>query len=172
LIISVGFRVIQKVRNGDEKISMTDRIKKAFIDTNIWVYQVDRSATTKRKIVTDFLNTLAESHKVVISTQVLNEFFVVATRKLGVDSRDAKIMVQGLQDADVVVIDTQHIDAAMDLGTLTRISHWDALMVVAAGAAGCEVLVSEDLTHDRVIDGVRVVNPFTSGGGGKRKKAN
>ena len=155
---------------------MAGKIKRAFIDTNIWVYQVDRSEAPKRKIVTDFLKTLAESHRIVISTQVLNEFFVVATRKLGIDSRDAKVLVQGLQDADVVVIDTQHIDAAMDLGTLERISHWDALMVAAASAAGCDVLVSEDLTHDRVLDGVKVVNPFQfggkGGGKGRGKRAN
>jgi predicted nucleic acid-binding protein len=68
--------------------------------------------------------------------------------------------VELLAEFDVVAPDVSDILAAIDLHRLQQISFWDALVVRAAGQAGCVVLFSEDMQDRRGVDGVRIVNPF------------
>src|SRR5262249_7126427 len=96
----------------------------------------------------------------VLSTQVLQEYFVVATKKLGVEAEYARRKVELLSSLDVVRPDVTDVLAAIDLTRLRSISFWDALIVRAAENAGCAVLLSEDLQDGEVISGVRIKNPF------------
>jgi predicted nucleic acid-binding protein len=61
---------------------------------------------------------------------------------------------------DLVRVDLDLILAAIDLSRLHSFSFWDALIVRAAAAAGCGLLLSEDLQHGQVVDGVRIEDPF------------
>ena len=92
--------------------------------------------------------------------QVLQEYFATVTRKLGLDPSVARRKVELLAEFDVVAPDVSDILAAIDLHRLQQISFWDALIVRAAGQAGCVVLFSEDMQGRREVDGVRIVNPF------------
>jgi predicted nucleic acid-binding protein len=94
------------------------------------------------------------------SLQVLQEYFVTVTRKLGVDARIVRRKVELLAEFDVAAPDVADILAAVDLHRLHGFSFWDALVLRAAKQAGCNVLLSEDFQESREIDGVRVVNPF------------
>jgi predicted nucleic acid-binding protein len=96
-----------------------------------------------------------------VSLQVLQEYFVAATKKLGVAAEIAQRKVEVLARARVVRLEAKDIVAAIELHRLTRISFWGALIVQAARCAGATVLYSEDLQAGAVVGGVRVTNPFT-----------
>jgi len=95
-----------------------------------------------------------------VSTQVLQEFYGAATRKLGHDPLAAKQVVQRIALNELVLINVTHIEAAIDLSVLNRISFWDALLFAAANAANCSAILTEDLSPGSVIGGVRVLSPF------------
>jgi predicted nucleic acid-binding protein len=96
----------------------------------------------------------------VVSTQVLQEYFVAATTKLGLSPAVARENVERFARLDVVLVRPELILGAIDLHQLNKVSFWDALVVRCASATSCSVLLSEDLNHGQVIDGVRVENPF------------
>ena len=136
---------------------MSDRV---FLDTNVLVYADDLSAGNKRARALALLGELIREARAVLSTQILQEYFVVATRKLGVSPESARRKVEALSHLDVVLVRPELIIAAIDLHRLHSISFWDALVVRSAAAAGCARIVSEDLQHGQVLDGVRIENPF------------
>jgi predicted nucleic acid-binding protein len=131
-----------------------------FLDTNVLLYADDEDATGKRDRARHLLREAFSAGDAVVSTQVLQEFFVNATRKLGVDPAIARRKVELVAELDVVRVDVDLICSAIDLHRLHSISFWDALIVRAAAVAGCGLLLTEDLQHGRVIDGVRVEDPF------------
>ena len=96
----------------------------------------------------------------IVSTQVLQEYFVAATR-LGLPPEIAQQHVATYAQANVVQVTTELILAAIDLHRLHKLSFWDALIVRSAGAAGCSVLFSEDRKHGQSHDGVLIQNPFS-----------
>jgi predicted nucleic acid-binding protein len=91
---------------------------------------------------------------------VLQEYFVAATHRLSVPADIARRKVELLARLDLVIIDAVDILGAADLHRLHSFSFWDALIVRCALRAGCTTLYSEDLQADRIIDGLKVVNPF------------
>jgi predicted nucleic acid-binding protein len=136
---------------------VTERV---FLDTNILIYADDLDAGDKRTRARALLAQHITERSAVLSTQVLQEFFVVATRKLGVRPEVVRRKVELLSTMDVVAIDPPLILAAIDLHRLHPISFWDALVVRSASRAGCRRLLTEDLQHGSTIDGVRIDNPF------------
>ena len=137
---------------------MTER---TFVDTNVWVYAVDEADPAKHARALALLTPSADSD-FVVSTQVLIEFYVVVTRKLSVpvSGEDAQAMVDELAKLPVVSTDSQLVMAAMAGSREWGISLWDALIVRAAEVSGCDLVLSEDLTHGGVYGSVRVENPF------------
>jgi len=131
-----------------------------FLDTNVLFYADDLDAGDKRVKAQQVLREAMSSGEGVLSTQVLQEFFVIATRKLGVEPAMARRKVELLAEMDLVRVDLAMILAAIDLSRLHSFSFWDALIVRTAAAAGCGLLLSEDLQHGQVVDGVRIENPF------------
>jgi predicted nucleic acid-binding protein len=135
-------------------------VERTFLDTNVLVYADDLDAGDKRTRARQVLAELLSSAAAVLSTQVLQEFYVVATKKLSVDPAIARRKVELLARADVVRIDEALILQAIDLHRLHTLSFWDALVIKAAARAGCVRLLSEDLQEGRTIEGVRIENPF------------
>jgi predicted nucleic acid-binding protein len=134
--------------------------ERVFVDTNVLVYADDLDAGEKAAKAREIIRALYTDMSGVLSTQVLQEFFVVSTRKLGVDKAIARRKVELLSKLDVVTIQLPHILQAIDLHRLHSVSFWDALIISCAAAAGCVRLLSEDLQHGAVIAGVRIENPF------------
>ena len=133
-----------------------------FIDTNILVYAHDRSETRKQPIAQAVLEDLWQRRAGSLSTQVLQEFYVVATRKFvpPMSPFDAREIVALYGEWSLVEIDVALILAASELGERHEMSFWDALIVEAADRSGATRLFTEDLQHGRRIRGVRVANPF------------
>jgi len=128
-----------------------------FIDTNVLAYAYDADSGHKGARAREILG---EIDGAVVSTQVLLEFFAVLTRKLGLDRDTADEAIESLMGLEVVATDTRLVREGLRISREHDISHWDAMIVAAAAASGCEVLLTEDLNDGQVIDGVRVVNPF------------
>ncbi|MGH2407264.1 MAG: PIN domain-containing protein [Candidatus Limnocylindrales bacterium] len=138
--------------------------ERTFIDTNIWVYVVDRADARKQAVARGVLEPSVDKD-FVISAQVLGEFFTVVTGKLAhtVSIEDGRAMVSRMVELPVVPIDAQLVTDAIAAAEQWAISYWDALIVAAARVAGCRVLLSEDLTHGVVYGSIRVENPFLAG---------
>jgi predicted nucleic acid-binding protein len=131
-----------------------------FLDTNVLIYADDLDAGSKCHRAREVLEDAMATGEGVVSTQVLQEFFVITTGKLGVDPGLARRKVELLAEMHLVRIDLGLLLAAIDLSRLHSFSFWDALIIRAAASAGCGLLLTEDLQHGRVVDGVRIENPF------------
>ncbi|MEO7118829.1 MAG: PIN domain-containing protein [Candidatus Limnocylindrales bacterium] len=137
---------------------MTDR---SFVDTNVWVYAVDANEPKKQARARHILKPDA-GEDLVISAQVLGEFFVTVTRKFArsVPEDDARAMVERMARLPVVPIDAGLVTAAMVASREWQISYWDALILSAAEMSGCRTVLSEDLSDGTTYGSVTVVNPF------------
>jgi predicted nucleic acid-binding protein len=134
-----------------------------FVDTNVLLYAHDRSAGPKREIASALLADLWGTRTGVLSTQVLQEFYVNATRKLAkpLPAARARAMVRRYATWPLHTIDAADIIAASELEKRHRQSFWDALVIVSAARMGAVRLASEDLQHGRRIAGVEIVDPFS-----------
>lgn len=135
---------------------------RSFVDTNILVYAVDDADSAKQETARTLL---AETANIVVSAQVLNEFYVAVTRKLSppVESDVARDLVCNLARLPCVAIDAQLVQLAIGAGQRWQLSHWDALVIEAARQAGCTRVLTEDLSDGAVYDGLSIENPFATG---------
>jgi predicted nucleic acid-binding protein len=136
---------------------MSDRV---FIDTNIFVYADDDTVKGKRDRARETLAPLLRTRRAVVSTQVMQEYFVTATKKLRLSPAQARRRVEQLERLDVILVRPELVLGAIDLHRLHDLSFWDALIIKAASVGGCARLLSEDLNYGQVIDGVMIENPF------------
>ena len=135
---------------------------RALFDTNVLVYLYDNDAPVKKQRAQQLLAEEAGLGQVLLSTQVLQEFFVCVTRKLAepMPVVDAERAVRRLTAFPVVQVDPTMILDAISISNRYGFSFWDALIVQAAIQGGASTLYSEDMQHDQSIEGVRIVNPF------------
>lgn len=135
---------------------------KPFVDTNLLLYAYDRQAGERRARAAALLRALWQRGGGMLSTQVLNEFFVNVTRKIDPPLAPAKARVV-IGDYCTWQVEQTGCDTvlhATELQARYRLSFWDALIVAAAAQGGAATLLSDDLNAGQVIAGVRVVNPF------------
>ena len=137
-------------------------IAKAFVDTNVLVYAYDRAAGARHERAAELIEELWDSGLGVVSTQVLQEFYVNVRRKAGapVSREEARTLVSDYLLWEPVVNDASSIVDAIDLGDSHQLSFWDALIVVAAQRAGAAVLYTEDLNDGQQFGTVTINNPF------------
>jgi predicted nucleic acid-binding protein len=135
-------------------------IAEVVLDTNVLVYAVSRAAddVAKRRIALE----LIETRNVGLSGQILQEFFVVVTKKnrrvLSAD--DALDWIESFEDFPIVPIDASLVRRGAELSERYQISYWDGAVVAAAQALQAATLYTEDLNHNQLYGDVRVVNPF------------
>ena len=132
-----------------------------FADTNVLLYAISREPAEGAKAAR--ANELLGERDLAISAQVLQEFYVQATRATRPDAiahDDAVELVESFQRFPVAPITAALMHAAMRTRNRFRISYWDAAILEAARTLGCEVVLSEDLSDAVDYDGVRVQNPF------------
>jgi predicted nucleic acid-binding protein len=134
--------------------------RRSFIDTNVLIYSVDRADPAKQAIALGLIGRHAKERTGVISTQVLQEFYSAATRKLGIEPIQAREQLRAFRVFDIVQVTPAIIEDGVDCSILNTISFWDGLIVASASAAKCAELLSEDLADRQIIQGVAVRNPF------------
>ncbi|HJP31079.1 MAG TPA: PIN domain-containing protein [Candidatus Latescibacteria bacterium] len=133
--------------------------KHVFLDSNILVYCADRHDSDLRARCRMHLQTLRSSGRAVISTQVLQEFYSVTTRKFSLDPIQAREFVADFRQIPTTVITPELIDEAIACHQADSISFWDALIVVAASSADCQLLLTEGLNAGQTIRGVEIIRP-------------
>jgi predicted nucleic acid-binding protein len=133
-----------------------------FVDTNVLAYAHDRSEPVKQPVARALLHGLWRDRAGALSTQVLQELYVVATRKFDppMPRGAARVLVALYAAWPVARVDVPLVLAASELEERHRLSFWDALVVEAARRAGATRLVTEDLQPGRQIAGVWIENPF------------
>ena len=103
-----------------------------FTDSNILLYAYDVREPHKRAIARELLDRLWNEGGGLLSTQVLSEFYHVATRKMGLAGAHAQAEVEAYREWTSLAADKEHVAAAIDLSIADTISFWDALIVVSA----------------------------------------
>jgi predicted nucleic acid-binding protein len=133
---------------------------RSFVDTNVLVYLFDRDAPGKQQRAREILAGAGET--LVISTQVLQEFYVAVTRKLAtpLPAAEAESAVRDLATFDVLVVDVPLVQAAIATARTSKLAFWDALIIESARSGGCTRLFSEDLQDGQTFGRLRVENPF------------
>jgi predicted nucleic acid-binding protein len=133
-----------------------------FVDTNLLVYLRDSRDRRKQRSAALWMAWLWDSRAGRISTQVLHEYYVTVTAKLspGLPVEDAREDVMALTSWHPVVPGMDLIEAAWRVQDRWGFSFWDSLIVAAANAAACDVILTEDLSSGQLLDDLRVVNPL------------
>jgi len=139
---------------------MSDR---AFLDTNILVYAYDQHEPHKQRKAQELITDGIEKENLLISVQVLGEFFNVVTRHIPqpMTPDEAQEIIAAISILPVQEIDLTMVNRAIDTHKTYRISYWDALIVTAAERAACTLILSEDLSDSQAYHNMVVRNPFT-----------
>jgi len=137
---------------------------RSFFDTNILVYLFDEDFPEKKAQAQALLEKETKNGKTLISTQVLQEFYVTVTRKLEVplSPEKAEEVVRQFMVFPLVEISSSHILKAIRKSINLQFSFWDALIIEAAISGGASILYTEDLQHGQIIDNLKILNPFQS----------
>ena len=135
---------------------------KTFVDTNVLVYAHDLDAGDRHAVAAKLVADLWETRNAVISTQVLQEFYVNATRKIPspLPRAVARQIVKAYTAWQTEIVGPPEIEVASELEEQHRLSFWDALIVAAALKGGAGTILTEDMSSGRSISGVRIENPF------------
>ena len=132
-----------------------------FVDTNVLLYAVSRHPDERDKA--QRANDILASRDLALSIQVLQEFYVQATRSGRPDPlthEQAVGLVESFMRFPVTPITAELMRSAFATRRRWGISYWDAAIVEAGRSLGCDVVLTEDLNDGEDYDGVRVENPF------------
>ena len=132
-----------------------------FVDTNVLLYAIstDSGERDKAAVAQDLLS----ARDLTLSAQVLQEFYVQATRASRADALthdQAAALVTAYGRFPVQGTTLELVHAAMAASHRHRLSYWDAAIIEAARLSGCTEVLSEDLSSEQDYDGVAVTNPF------------
>ena len=133
-----------------------------FIDTN--VYAEDNRDTSKQTQAWDLIRALLLERRGVISLQVLQEFHVVATRKLNMDPEAARHRILRCSRFEIIPLQFPDLLSAIDLQQLHNLSFWDALIVKAALNGSSKVLHSEGMHSGHINETLALNNPVALAG--------
>jgi len=134
-----------------------------FIDTNIFIYSFDQQETVKRDIAKEMIKKALIDGKGFISSQVIQEFFNVATKKFEspLSVLEAKDFMENVfKLLNVVQPNFDFISKGLDVSVTRGYLFYDSLIIAAALGSGCKVLYSEDMQHGQMIQNLKIENPF------------
>ena len=138
---------------------MTDR---TFVDTNILVYAHDLDAGKKHGLAKQVVTELWENRLGVLSTQVIQEFYVTLTRKIPAPLKKSTVIriIKSFLNWEIVINDAPIILQACEIEETYNLSFWDALIVSAAYSRNVTTILTEDLNHGQRVECILIVNPF------------
>ena len=132
---------------------------KIFIDSNILIYAVSKNSL-KYEVVRQLL--IQNVDKIIITSQVINEFVNICIKKGILSLRDAfKNADEFMEIFEFSMITKSNIRLAMSVKMRYKYSYWDSLIIASALENGCSILHSEDMQHGQIIEGrLKIINPF------------
>lgn len=135
-----------------------------FVDTNVLLYAYDVTAGERHDRGRELVGRLGRERAGVLSVQVLQEFYVNATRKIAqpLSPESARERVRALSRWRLHTPTAADVIAASEVSEQSQLSFWDAMIVRSATQMNCSVLWTEDLNHGRHVSGVELRNPFRS----------
>jgi predicted nucleic acid-binding protein len=132
-----------------------------FLDTNILLYSISRDPNEAGK--RERAITLMDGDGGALSVQVLQEFYVQATRASRPDPIPHAIaagLIHTWMRFAVQDLTPSILTGALDIKVKHGFSYWDSAIIAAARALGCRHLFTEDMAHGRDVEGVLILNPF------------
>lgn len=137
-------------------------MRRRFFDTNVLLYMYDDDEPRKKATAIGVFDRAVGDGQAILSTQVQQEFYVNATRKLAtpLSPERAAARVRDFARLPLVRVDENMVLAAIVRSQHMLLSFWDALIVEAALSAGADRLLTEDLQHGQEIEGLTIENPF------------
>jgi predicted nucleic acid-binding protein len=133
---------------------------KAFFDTNVLLYMYGGTDSNKQAQARALFQRYAGSSRMLLSTQVVQEFYAAGSGKLGMPRGELRDATAALLDSPLVIVGPPHIISAMHMEEQYKISFWDALLLAAAQSGGAAVLYTEDLNDGQQYGTVTARNPF------------
>ncbi len=134
---------------------MTDNF--IFVDSNVWLYAFMSAEPKKTKKAEEIIS----NSNIILSTQIINEMCVNLIKKAGYSESEIQQTIKNIYEYyQVVPIDEETIIEASILRSTHQLSYWDSLVVVSAIASKCTILYSEDMQHNQIVQGIKIVNPF------------
>ena len=135
---------------------------KVFVDTNILIYAHDLDSGVKHETAAALLRQLWEEKTGILSTQVIQEFYVNITRKIPhpLSPAQARELIDNYFAWPVIINGTETIRRASEIEERYRLSFWDALIIAAAVQANADRVISEDFSTGAMIEGLLIVNPL------------
>lgn len=133
-----------------------------FVDTNILIYAHDLDAGTKHDRSVSVIESLWENKNGILSTQVLQEFYVNVTKKIGnpLSRAQARGIIENYLSWCVEVNEPETILTASEIEERYLLSFWGSMIIAAADNANAEKILTEDLNHGQIIEGIKIENPF------------
>ncbi len=131
-----------------------------FVDTPVLLVADDAFDLVKQARIRDWLQALWQRRAGRVSTQVLNAYYVSATRLFGMPQGDARAKLRRYQLWQPWQIDHQTVETAWGVEARFGLPYWDALIVAAAAQSGASHVLSLDLQHGQQIDGVTILSPL------------
>jgi predicted nucleic acid-binding protein len=133
---------------------------KVFIDSNFFIYLLNKDEAVKRQKCADLLLTLEKTSTIVISTQVVKEVSAVLLRKYHYPVDDLKVLLSQMEQFEVVETPVSVIRNGVDIMQSYRLSFWDALICAASANAKCTTIITEDMNNGQQILGMKIQSPF------------
>ncbi|MBS9779291.1 MAG: PIN domain-containing protein [Moraxellaceae bacterium] len=153
------------IENTISKNKTKAKLPRVYLDTNILVYAIDQRHDERNQKARKLLEELTQTHEIIVSTQVLQEFYVVCTKKLKIAPTEVENLINNFmtylfKKNNVVSSDVDLILQGIQLSISVPLSLWDALVIAGAKRGNCPIMYSEDLNHGQSYQGVLVQNPF------------
>ena len=136
---------------------------RAFLDTNVFIYQLDSSDARKHKIAERLVRDALQNERACISYQVVQECLSTILRKaeVALDAQGTRAYLEAvLLPLMKVGASAALYERALDIQSRWRFGFYDSLIVASALVAGCDTLLTEDLQHGQVIETLTISNPF------------
>ena len=138
---------------------MSDKI---FVDTNILIYAHDINSGLKHDTAVKVITDLWERANGILSNQVLQEFYIVVTKKMPKPTSlpEARVIIKNYLKWQIEENNSNSILRASEIQEKHNISFWDALIVTAAEQAGAAKILTEDMNSGQTIESILIENPF------------
>jgi predicted nucleic acid-binding protein len=131
-----------------------------FFDTNIWFYLFSKSDLVKKSVIIELLN--HDYYYMILSPQVIGEFYNTCFKKrLIIENEINSIIKKLLFEFKIGEINYNTIIKTLEIKEKNGYTYWDSQIIASALLNGCNILYSEDMQHNQIIEKkLKIINPF------------